>query len=612
MFEAFDTETHLWSPGNMAPLMVCLSLATETDQWVKHRNDALTLAWCKGALSNPSTVLVGHNVSYDLAVICRTYPVLLPLVFKALDEDRVTCTLVRQKLLDIATGLYKKRPKKGFYTLQNLAKLHGYPTDLDKDTWRLKYGELDQIPFEEWPQGAIEYSQHDALATQWVCYNQEDQDDGYLVDQFRQVRAQFALHLVSCAGIVTDPVAVEAYYERVQSDLESCKALLLAKGLIYEDKKGWHKRTKEAGAYMLRVWPECPKTPKGAPELSADACEQSLDSVMVAFAKWGSSTSGMSRVEELCEPIIHTRFDSLLVSGRTSSSGPNIQNRPTVEGDRECFAARPGCVFLDLDFDGLELRTVAQSLLFAGFKSRLAEVLNTPGSDPHAMVAAELLRVPLAEVLRRKKDPSDKEVYLARQSGKIANFGLAGGLGWRALQNQARAQYKVVLDQVQAKALIASWHQTWPEFKQYFAWINQQCRGGFAWVTQFTSGRVRGNCPYTEACNTYFQGLGADVAKASLWALTKACYLEPGVLLGSRIVNFVHDQYILETPEENLTEKAKEMERVVLSEANKWLPDVPATGTAVPCRRWSKNATLILDKVTKQPTYEPWEWSGPK
>jgi DNA polymerase I-like protein with 3'-5' exonuclease and polymerase domains len=227
------------------------------------------------------------------------------------------------------------------------------------------------------------------------------------------------------------------------------------------------------------------------------------------------------------------------------------------------------------------------------------------------MVGATLLRIPLEEMIERKKDPNDNVAYLARQTGKVANFGLAGGLGWRALIKQARSLYGVHLEETSAKALIAAWHLTWPEFREYFAWINQQCRSGFAWVTQFCTERQRGHIPYTEACNTFFQGLGADVAKAGLWALQRACYVDRGnPLYGCRTVNFIHDEYLVEVPDDGaLMGRANALERTVIVAANVYLPDVPVTAKALATRRWSKLAKRI---VNSDGTLGVWEWDGAK
>jgi len=54
------------------------------------------------------------------------------------------------------------------------------------------------------------------------------------------------------------------------------------------------------------------------------------------------------------------------------------------------------------------------------------------------------------------------------------------------------------------------------------------------------TGRLRARARYTARRNTIFQGLAADGAKLALWALWRAGY---------RIVNFIHDEILIDLPE---------------------------------------------------------------
>ncbi len=96
---AFDLETALIGPGCLAPRAVCLTyqrpgLAAR----IVHALDAepLLRSW----LEDDQTLFIGANVAYDFGVVCANYPRLLPLVFRAYEEDRVTDVQTRQKLLD--------------------------------------------------------------------------------------------------------------------------------------------------------------------------------------------------------------------------------------------------------------------------------------------------------------------------------------------------------------------------------------------------------------------------------------------------------------------------------------------------------------------------------
>ena len=99
---AFDTETHLITPGLLTPKLVCVSLAFDNEVQLYDRFTGTNVV--EDLLQKSDVVLVGHNVAYDLGVLCARRPELLPLVFNAMDAGRICDTKIRQELLDIASG----------------------------------------------------------------------------------------------------------------------------------------------------------------------------------------------------------------------------------------------------------------------------------------------------------------------------------------------------------------------------------------------------------------------------------------------------------------------------------------------------------------------------
>jgi DNA polymerase I-like protein with 3'-5' exonuclease and polymerase domains len=80
-------------------------------------------------------------------------------------------------------------------------------------------------------------------------------------------------------------------------------------------------------------------------------------------------------------------------------------------------------VFLQADYEQLELRTLAQACITLFGFSKLGEALNA-GRDPHTEVAARILKKDYEWCIANKKV---YEVDMARQTGKVANFGFPGG-----------------------------------------------------------------------------------------------------------------------------------------------------------------------------------------
>jgi DNA polymerase I len=215
--------------------------------------------------------------------------------------------------------------------------------------------------------------------------------------------------------------------------------------------------------------------------------------------------------------------------------------------------------------------------------------------DPHLAMGARLLGMAYEDAEANKKRDDVKH---ARQLAKVANFGFPGGLGAPKLVAFA-AKSGVTITEPFAKDLKKTWLEQWPEMRDFFGHVagltnNPEQLGT---VVQLRSNRIRGGAHYTAACNTYFQGLGADATKHAGWLITKACYTDrTSPLYGSRLVAFVHDEFLLETLEATAHEAAHELSRLMIVGANEWLPDVPFTEVEpLLMRVWSKDAEPIYD-----------------
>lgn len=642
---AFDTETALIRPGCLAPPLTCVSWAEGPSGRVSlfdHREgpevfeDNLFF----------SDKFVGHNVSYDLAVLCTEKPSLLPLVFAALEADRITDTRIRQKLIDIAQGQHKgyrdgatEQWVEHLYSLDALAQRH-LDKKLDKHTWRLRYGELRGVPIEQWEEGARHYAEEDALTTLQVWQHQEKWLH-LLADQYRQTRAAWWLHLISCWGIRTEEAAVQALELSVSRKLSAATALCRQHSLVRENGS---RDTKKARRLMLQacealgIKPKRTKTytelkradtltekqeakfsdPLFGVSLDEEACTTVKDPVLEAY----SQVSSLKIIADTHIPALYNgvrgpiqpSFDSLIATGRTSckgysegapTNGYQLQNVRRLPGIRECFVPRKGRLFLSADYDGLELRTFAQVCMWVVGWSRLGEALNS-GKDPHSMLGASLLELSYEDMLQalKNKEPEAKD---ARQFSKVGNFGFQGGMGAESFRAHAREQFKIYKSHEECEHLHEMWKVQWAEQAEYFRWINSQC-DPLADVKHFGSDRHRGSIRYTVACNTFFQGLAADATKHAGFAIAKECWAgEDSPLYGCRVVNYVHDEFILECPD-SLPEAraaARRLVEVMCERAGEWLPDVPPTASPVLMTRWSKDADPTFDSNRELVPWSP-------
>ncbi len=633
----YDCETVRFDPGLMAPPLVCMST-------VDASNALGLVSWREAedvaaAFLDGGGLLVGHGVSFDFAVLAANFPRLRSKIFAAYDADRVSDTAIRAKLIDLAEGslgwgsIDGKRSKFR-YSLDELARRHfGIGLAKGEDTWRTRYAELRDVPLEQWPDDAREYAKADAAATCAIWHEQEARRELF-VDEARQVRSDFWIRLMSVWGMTTSPTNVAAFEAEARANYERLAAVLVAAGLKRPDPGRVHKSGKHKGkpvvgardtkavaalvvaAYAAKGEP-CPMTDgteKSAPVPCTDeeACAKSGDPLLAVYGEFGSAIKTLRTDVPLVragmyEPI-HAHFEVLLETGDIGCSKPNLVNLPTqvihahgcnvkgckepahLVGVRECFVPRPGFVLLAGDYAQIQLRTWSQVCLWTLGYSEMSVALNE-GRDPHTMVAANLLGITEAEAMHRKEhDPAS--IYFERQCGKVSNFGNPGGIGPDRLVDAAARQYGVIISREKAVELKAIWKATWREAGPYLDMISRMTDNGNITITQFISNRIRGDVNYCGVANGLFSSLNYEGIKAAGWLVAKACYLESegSVLFGSRTENSIHDELLLEVPEDVATECADELARLMVAGAAPYTPDVPPLVETTLMRKWSKKA----------------------
>lgn len=615
---AFDCETFLITEGNLAPDLVCISFAQPDHSSMLYH--AIDGSPCFRSMADIAlsygTPVIGANTAYDMAVMLAHDPLLDTRIWTLYDRGLVRDVIMRQKMIDIARGCYGGFRKddagkvyKIGYSLAELAKRHlGIELDKGADTWRLRYSELYEVPLYEWPADARKYAEDDAVATMAV-YQAQEADAALLLDEPARCRTAWMLHLMSCYGIKTDPKVVAKFVETTNKSVEEVKALLVQHGLVRANGK---RDTKVAKARMVQVCQakglEMAKTDGGDIALDDATCKKTGDSILSAYANYSSLAKVVSTdIPILLKGVntpIQTRFEPLLETGRTASSAPNIQNIKRLVGMRECFRPRPGYVFVDADYAMLELCTWAQTCLWALGYSRLAEVLNA-GDDPHLAFAAQIQSITYQDAEARRK-AGDEEVEQNRLVAKVGNFGFPGGLGKDSFVEYAASSYKVTISVEKAVELKRFWLAQWPEARHYFDWIAKKEGEQGISMQRFVCGSWRSGMRYTVACNDPFQSLGATAATWAGYDLARACYFErEHILFGSRPVNFIHDQYLVEVLDDECAhDRAMAVADIMVRAAKRAIPDVTPKVEPLLCRYWSKKAKAVFKDGRLVP------WSG--
>ena len=626
---AFDTETEPIGPGCAVPRLVCLT-------WQDDGKEPQIVRWDEAHavavdLLGSAGPIVGANTPYDMAQICQACPDLIPAVWQAYADDRVTDVETRQKLIDIAHGQYRvirhAKGKKtdeitgGPYSLQRLY-YRATGLVLPKDEWRLRYGELRDTPLPQWPVGAVQYAKDDAEATAivWAWQEKSRKVHGHdaLVDEFRQARARWVLFLTSAWGLRTSGEGWSKFGAGVKMRIAELEGVVRKAGVL---RPNGTKDTKAAKARMVTACAALGAKPKmtatGQICLDKEVCAESGDPALEAYAEIASLLRVRDTdIPKLSVPIVQTRYEELLETGRTGSSSPPIQNIRRLPGLRECFVARPGTVFVVCDYAMIELRTFAQICIWVTGASVMADLINA-GRDLHRHFGGVVIDKSYDWCTENAATP---EVEKARQGAKPVNFGIPGGMGPVGLKRSARTNYGVDFTLQEAAGLKALWLRTFPEAVEYF----ERIRGDHCWgfdkrtgmdltaIKHFRSDRLRGGVCFTASCNSFFQGLAADLFKAAMFQVSRECY-DPTMraagqrspLLGSRIAHEIHDELIVESPEDIAAECAERVRDIMCTESQNWIPDVPAKAEPALSRIWSKKAKAVYDAAGRLVV-----WSG--
>jgi DNA polymerase I-like protein with 3'-5' exonuclease and polymerase domains len=252
------------------------------------------------------------------------------------------------------------------------------------------------------------------------------------------------------------------------------------------------------------------------------------------------------------------------------------------------FIPAEGQLFFSIDYSAIELVTLAKVCLHRYGESRLAEVLRA-GQDPHGLTAASMYGMKPAKFLAMKKRDT-KEFKRLRAAAKAVNFGVPGGLGKDRLVDYARDVFGVTMTVEEAAAFRTSLiDDTYPELRKY---LREE-----ADIVHTLTGRVRSDVGYTEGKNTPFSGLAADGAKQAMFALTAA---------GFRLVAFIHDEFVIELPEDDdHSTRAVEIEKICVEAMQTVVGDLPVKCEYALMRRWSKDAETARDKDGRLIPWEP-------
>ena len=233
---------------------------------------------------------------------------------------------------------------------------------------------------------------------------------------------------------------------------------------------------------------------------------------------------------------IHSVFtQTVTVTGRLSSTEPNLQNIPTrTELGREIrkmFVPKEGYVLVDADYSQIELRVLAH---IANDETMINAFRNN--EDIHAVTASQVLGIPLEDVTKEQ-----------RSSAKAVNFGIVYGIGEFSLAQDLHISVK------EAKAYIESYLEKYHGVRNYMESIKEQAKKDGYVKTMLNRIRYIPELKSPNynirqfgervALNTPIQGTAADIIKLAMVRVDNRLINEG---LKSKLILQVHDELIVE------------------------------------------------------------------
>lgn len=321
------------------------------------------------------------------------------------------------------------------------------------------------------------------------------------------------------------------------------------------------------------------KTASGTPStdeevLSELALDYPLPKLILEFralSKLKSTyTDKLPQMADAADGRVHTTFgQATAVTGRLASSEPNLQNIPvrTAEGRRvrEAFVAKPGCKLISADYSQIELRIMAHISQDEGLLKAFRE-----GKDIHRATAAEVFGTQPENVTPEQ-----------RRMAKVINFGLIYGMSAFGLAQNLGIERRM------ASHYIEEYFARYPGVARYMQQTRsaahaqgyvQTAFGRRLWLPDILSSRpaVRAGAERA-AINAPMQGTAADLIKRAMVSLDRWLKEQN---LKSRLILQVHDELILEVPEDEVELVKQNVAGIMQSAASLSVPLLAEVGVA--------------------------------
>jgi len=541
---AFDTETTSLDYMQASIVGVSFAIAANQAAYVPLAHDYLgaprqldrdaVLEQLKPLLESPKLAKVGQNLKYDMSVLANHGIAMQGIRFDTMLES---------------------------YVLDSTATRH------DMDSLALKYLGEKTTHFQDIAgKGASQLTFNQIAIEQAAPYAAEDADITLRLHETLWPKLQDITGLAHVYQAIEMPLVpvlsrIERNGTKVSADLLRKQSDQLGERIAALEQQAFELAGEEFNlaspkqlGYILFEKLKIPvqkKTAKGAASTKEEVLQElALDYPLPKLLLEHRSLSKLKstytdKLPLLVNPAtgrIHTSYhQAVTATGRLSSSDPNLQNIPvrSAEGRRirQAFVATEGCKIVAADYSQIELRIMAHLSGDRGLKAAFEQNL-----DVHSATAAEVFGVELASVTGEQ-----------RRSAKAINFGLIYGMSAFGLGRQLH------IGRNQAQEYIDLYFARYPGVQAYMDSIRKRAAEQGYVETLFgrrlhlpeirASNGMRRQAAERTAINAPMQGTAADIIKLAMisvdqWLADKK--------LNTRMIMQVHDELILEVPQDEL------------------------------------------------------------
>lgn len=264
---------------------------------------------------------------------------------------------------------------------------------------------------------------------------------------------------------------------------------------------------------------------------------------------------------------IHPDYQQMgAATGRMSCRNPNLQQIPRDKIFRSCFIPAPGYCLVVADYSQIELRVAAE---LSGDRRMIEAYQND--EDLHQLTAALIADKSLDQVEKSE-----------RQAAKAVNFGLIYAMGAKGLAEYAYNNYGVQMSLKQAETFRKRYFEAYQGIARWHGAIKRRLPREMRTVGDRLR-RWQDEPKLTELLNTPVQGTAADITKAALAKLPIALKET-----GARLIGTVHDEILLEAPENVANQAAQILQRVMEQAGHQYLRKVPVKAEVAVVSNWAE------------------------